>query len=357
MATNNIDNIAKGNKKLLFLFLGIASLALVLTIGYFTKNSVTAANQKNELTAIGTIEARTALASFKIPGKLDTILVEEGAKVQKGQELATLENNQLLAKLNQAEGALSAATSTARQANEAVDLTAQQVEATIAQMQAKVAQAEVAVKNAQQLYDRVSILHENNAVSANEFDKVQNNYHLAQSQLAEAQAALNQAISARLQVQTAQSQYQAAQGQSSQAQGAVEEAQSYLADAHLKAPIAGYITQKFLEEGEMLNAGTPVFEVTDLEHPYVKVYISEKKIGRVYLNQPVEVRVEAFPNQVFKGKVVWINDAGEFAVKKAVNEQHEHDIRSFEVKIDIPNAELLLKVGMTAQVKLLEGAK
>lgn len=345
------------NKKVFLLFLGAALLVLVLSLGYFAKHSVTTAKQQDELTATGTIEARTAQASFKIAGRLETLLVEEGHKVEKGQELATLENSQLLAKLNQAQGALSAATSTAQQASEAVKLTAQQVEAAIAQAQAKVAQAEINVKNAQQLYERMTVLYENNAVSANEYDKVQNNYNLAQSQLAEARAALDQALSARLQVQTAQSQYQAAVGQSNQAQGAVEEAQAYINDTRLKAPISGYITQKYLEEGEMLNAGTPVFEITDLEHPYVKVYISEKKIGRVQLNQPVEVRVEAFPDRVFKGKVVWINDAGEFAVKKALNEQHERDIRSFEVKIDLPNDDLLLKVGMTAQVKILEGAK
>lgn len=357
MSTNHSQKLSLGNKKLALLFLGLVALALAVSIGYFIKNSASQAAQDQALTATGTIEARTALASFKIPGKLHSLAVEEGAPVQKDQDLATLENSQLLAKLNQAQGAYSAATASARQAGEAVGLTAQQVETTIAQMQAKVAQAQVNVTNAQQVYDRVSILHQNNAVSANEFDQVQNNYHLAQSQLVEAQAGLDQAVASRLQVQTAQSQHEASQGQSQQAKGAVAEAQAYIADAYLKAPINGYVTQKFLEEGEMLNAGTPVFEITDLQHPYVKVFISERKIGRTYINQPVEVRVEAFPGQVFKGKVVWINDAGEFAVKKAISEQQERDLRSFEVKIDLPNTDLLLKVGMTAQVKFIEGAK
>jgi HlyD family secretion protein len=60
---------------------------------------------------------------------------------------------------------------------------------------------------------------------------------------------------------------------------------------------------------------------------------------------------------VFKGKVVLINDAGEFAVKKAINEQYDHDIRSFKVKIDVSNQDLALKTGMTAKVKIIEEAK
>lgn len=137
----------------------------------------------------------------------------------------------------------------------------------------------------------------------------------------------------------------------------MQEAETYLRNTHLKAPISGYITKKFLEAGEMVGAGTPVFEITDLEHTYVKVYIDERKIGRVHLNQAVEVRVDSFPGRVFKGKVVYISDAGEFAVRKAVNEQYDHDIRSFEVKIDIPNPDLVLKTGMTARVKILEGRR
>jgi len=121
--------------------------------------------------------------------------------------------------------------------------------------------------------------------------------------------------------------------------------------------MSGYITQKYLQLGEMLNAGTPVFEITDLAHTYVNIYISEDKIGRVQLNQEAEITVDAFPERVFKGKVVLVNGAGEFAVKKAINEQYEHDIRSFKVKIDVPNSDLALKTGMTARVKIIEGAE
>ena len=104
----------------------------------------------------------------------------------------------------------------------------------------------------------------------------------------------------------------------------------------------------------MLNSGTPVFEITNLKNTYVKVFIDEKKIGRVREGQEVEVSLVAYPDEVFPGKVVWINPAGQFAVKKAINEQYSHDIRSFEVKNDIPNDDFKLKTGMTASVKIIE---
>ncbi|WP_031516700.1 HlyD family secretion protein [Desulfofalx alkaliphila] len=352
-----LAQIEKNKKKTLMVIL---ALLLVVTVAFglfFAKNNAVIAEERDSLTATGTIEAKTVTAAFKIPGKIDAMPVEEGSKVEEGQHLATLENNQLMAKYTQAQGAYEAALSQAEQAGSAVALTEQQVEATISQLQAKVAQAEVGLTDAQQMYDRISRLHQAEAVSDKDYDQAKNNLELAKNQLLEAQAGLDQALASRTQVQVAQAQYQAALGQQTQALGALEEIEATLEDAVLKAPAPGYITQKYLEAGEMVNAGTPVFQITDLERPYVKVFISEEKIGRVQLNQEAEIRVPAFPDKVFKGKVVWINDAGDFAVRRAVSEQHQRDLRSFEVRIDIPNEDLLLKVGMTATVKLVEGEK
>ncbi len=342
-------------KKIIFvlLFLGITALA-VFIFATLNKHQSTVIKERDDITATGTIEARNVMASFKIPGKIENIYVDEGSKVEMGQELARLESRELAAKLAQAKGAHEAARATARQASESVPLTSQQVETSIEQAQAKVAQAEVAVNDAKLLYDRMSALYESEATSQKSFDDAKNNYELAQNKLREAQAVLQQAESSRLKVEVAQAQHEAALGQSEQAGGAVQEAQAYLENTVMKAPLSGYITQKLLEQGEMVNAGTPVFEITDLQHTYVKVFISEKKIGRVHLGQEAEVTVDSFPDKVFKGKVVWINNAGEFAVRKAVNEQYEHDIRSFEVKIDISNPDLALKTGMTAVAKIIE---
>ncbi|NPV73207.1 MAG: efflux RND transporter periplasmic adaptor subunit [Pelotomaculum sp.] len=346
---------AKKNKLIVaFLFLAIIALS-ALIIFSLHRRQASLYEERDSLTATGTVEAKNVTASFKVAGKIEAIFAGEGSRVEEGQELAVLEAKEITAKLNQALGAHEAALAQARQAGESVPLTSQQVETAIDQARAKVAQAEVGLNDARLLYERTAKLWENGAVAQKSYDDAKNNYELAQNRLKEAQAALDQALSARLKVQVAQAQHEAALAQSRQAAGAVQEAQVYLENTRLKAPISGYITQKFAEQGEMVNAGTPVFEITDLEHTYVKVFISEKKIGRVRLGQDAEVTVDSFPGRVFPGKVVWINDAGEFAVRKAVNEQYEHDIRSFEVKIDVPNPDLALKTGMTAHVRILEG--
>lgn len=355
-----MDALARINIKKVsvsILFVGIIIASVLIFNRYFYVKGVALANEQQSLTETGTIEATNVMASFKVPGKIEKISVNEGDKVKVGQEIASVESQEINADVLTAQGAYSAAKGQAERAAVAIPLTSQQVESTISQTQDKVAQAEIGVKDAKLTYDRAQALFKGSAIPQKTLDDATNAYDLAQSKLKEAQAGLEQALSARLNVQMAQSQYQAAQGGVNQANGAVQKANDYLNNTHLLSPMAGYITQKFLQPGEMLNAGTPVFEITDLDHTYVNIYISETKIGRVKLNSEADITVDAFPNRVFKGKVVLINDAGEFAVKKAINEQYDHDIRSFKVKIDVPNQDLVLKTGMTAKVKIIEGAK
>ncbi|MEN6460362.1 MAG: efflux RND transporter periplasmic adaptor subunit [Syntrophomonas sp.] len=348
-----LSNLDKKKKSVIILFVVLIAGILFIT-GFFVKRQVTLNNQRDSLTATGTIEARTVMASFKIPGQIENLLVDEGSQVVAGQELAVLDSRELQAKLAQAQGAYQATQGQASQANSAIPLTSQTIEAAIQQAQAGVVKAQVGVKNARQKYDRAQSLFESGAASQSQLDEASDNYNASQNDQQLAQGKLNEALAARLKVQTSQYQYDAAVGQSNQAQGAIQEAQTYLDNTHLLAPTSGYITEKTLEQGEMISAGTPLFEITDLTHTYVKVFIDEQKIGRVKLNQTAQIKVDSFPNRVFTGRVVWINEAGQFAVKKAINDQYSHDIRSFEVKIDVPNNDLALKTGMTAMVTILE---
>ncbi len=349
-----IDQTPGKGKKIVILILALALLVGTVSIlGYFYKHQQVLAADRNGLNVTGTVEARTVMASFKVAGKIENIMVEEGDEVQKGQELAALDSRELEAKVMQAQGACEAAQGQLIQAGTAVPLTSQQIDAKITQAQAVVDKAEVGVTNAGQQLERVQALYAGGAVSKQQLDQAQNAYDAAVNDLEAAQGQYDEARSARLTVDVAESQCSAASGLYKQAQGALAEAQAYLDNTVLTAPISGYITGKMLDEGEMLNAGTPVFEISDLKHTYVSVFVDETKIGLVKLGQEVDISVDAYPDQVFIGNVVWISDAGQFAVKKAVSEQDSHDIRSFEVKIDVPNDDLRLKTGMTATAAII----
>lgn len=349
-----MDRISSRKKKIMVLALVLVLLAgTVSIVAYFYRQQKALAEEQNGLHLTGTVEALTVMAAFKIPGRIDSIMVEEGDEVTAGQELAVLDKREMEARFLQAQGACEAAQGQLAQAEAAIPLTSEQVEAKIGQARAVMDKAEVGANNARQQLQRIQELYKAGAAAEQQLDQAQNAYEAAFNDFKAAQAQYDEACSARIKTNVAQSQYDSAAGHYKQAQGALQEAQAYLDNTVLYAPISGYITAKMLNAGEMLNAGTPVLQISDLRHTYATVFIDESKIGLVKLGQQAEVRVDGYPDMVFQGRVVWISDAGQFAVHKAVNEQHSHDIRSFEVKIDVPNPQLYLKVGMTARVAIM----
>lgn len=234
-----------GNKKKVittFLLLTVLAAAGIYYT-HFYQRQANLADARGSLTTTGTIEAKTVMTSFKVAGRIQALLVDEGSAVEKGQELAVLESREIEAKIAQAKGANQAAEGQAQVAEKAISLTQQTVDA-------KIEQAEAALTNAKQKYQRAESLHASEAISNSQLDEATNNLQAAQGQL-------NEALAGRLQVEVARNQYAAAVGLNQQTQGAQQETQVYLDNTHLKAPISGFITQKTLEEGEMLSAGTP----------------------------------------------------------------------------------------------------
>ncbi len=354
--TNEIQKLLRP-QKIAALFCGMAVVAGIMVLsGCFSQTEQTLEETQSALQATGSVEAKTVSASFKVPGKLENIYVQVGDAVTSGQEIARIEGSEIEAKVTQAQGAYSAAVGQQNQAYAAIGLTSDTVDASINQAQAGLEQAQIALVSAEETYQRIKALYESGFAAQSDYDDARHNYEAKQAQVTQLEAQLAEAQAARSQISVYQAQYEAATGQSQMAAGAVQEAEVYLQNTHLYSPMDGYITSKIMEAGEMVNAGTPVLEITDLEHTYVQVYINESKIGRVQLGQKAWITVPAYPDRVFEGIVTQISSAGEFAVQKAVNEQHEHDLQSFEVRIDVDNPDLALKVGMTATVKLDESA-
>jgi len=313
------------------------------------------AKREKVLEVTGNIEADEVMASFKVPGKIAGFTVDEGDEVKRGQVIARLETDELKVKVDQAKAALDAAKAQLLKAQNAVALQGGITGSQVQEAEAAVEQAEADLEIRSATWKRIQKLYDSQAVSAQEKDKAEGEYKAAQARLAQARAALEKARSNQLQVNLSRDDVAAAQAQVALAQAKYDEAMVYLYNATLKAPLAGIVTLRAMEPGETVGAGTPVLRITDLKHTWIKVFVSEKKIAHLRPGTKVKITTASFPGQEFDGVVKWINPAGEFATQKAVNDQYDKDIRSFEVKVSIPNPDLQLKTGMTATVRFLVG--
>ncbi|WP_406695864.1 efflux RND transporter periplasmic adaptor subunit [Singulisphaera sp. Ch08] len=114
------------------------------------------------------------------------------------------------------------------------------------------------------------------------------------------------------------------------------------ADFHLPilAPIGGVVIRKNVVEGEYVNEGQAMFEIADLTHVWVKAQVFENQFSLVRIGQSVEATVEAYPGEVFSGKVAFIDPV--------LNPQ----TRTVTVRYDLENADFRLRPGMFATVTL-----
>lgn len=125
------------------------------------------------------------------------------------------------------------------------------------------------------------------------------------------------------------------------AEVALKMARRQAADARIKSPIAGVVTARFVEAGEMLTPGAPVANIVDLEVVKILLSIPEDQIGQIALDQQAQVRLDPYPERTFAGKVINIS-------AKATGESHR-----YPVEVEVVNQDdLPLKAGMFARTRI-----
>jgi HlyD family secretion protein len=126
-------------------------------------------------------------------------------------------------------------------------------------------------------------------------------------------------------------------------------------DATVTSPLAGVVTEKVAEAGELLQVGSLLCVVTDLADPWLNVYVGEPDMARIRLGQEVEVVTD--DGQRRKGRLTFIASKAEFTPKN-VQTRDERVKLVYRVKVGLENADGLFKPGMPAEARLqAAGAK
>lgn len=176
----------------------------------------------------------------------------------------------------------------------------------------------------------------------------------SRSQVEQSQAALRSVEAGAGLVTQRAREVEAARAAVAQARAAVSLALTIRGHTRLRSPMAGVVVSRSVEVGDLVAAGAPVLTVADLTRPYLRVYVAETDLGRVKLGQPVEVRVDAFPERVFRGAVAEISDRAEFTPGN-VQTREERVKLVFAVKVELSNPDGVLKPGLPADAVLLTG--
>ncbi len=278
----------------------------------------------------GRAEGDHYTVASKTPGKVVELLAREGDTVVKGQILAKLDDAQTRARVDQAKAGVDALDAQLEAARTNLETLKKQIPLQVATAQAGVAHAEAALAAAKasaeqagrdaKRFQRLLKKHTVNKESAEQKSLA---WKVARAEYATAMAALNQAqkrlAEAKLgwdRVKAKESDLAALDAQYRQAKAALAEARSVLDDLSIRAPAGGVITTRIVDEGEVVAAGGPLFDIVDLDRLYLKVYAPEKDIGKLRLGLPARIHADAFPDKAFPATLRYIASQAEFTPKE-----------------------------------------
>jgi membrane fusion protein, multidrug efflux system len=241
------------------------------------------------------IDAHMVLIAPQVGGRVAQVLVGDNERVATGQLLVALDPAEYQAKLEQAAANRAAAVGSLAQAKA-------QRNALIAnkeQAQAEVGVAEANAANAASQLARTRSLVERQFASRQQLD---NDFANARSTSSTLVAAQKKLAAAEAQLEVAASQIATAKANLESAAAQQEEARLDLDYTRVVAPEAGWVAHKNVATGDYVQVGQNLMALVPLR-VWVTANFKETQIDRIRIGQPVEIRVDAYPDQVFRGRV------------------------------------------------------
>ncbi len=268
----------------------------------------------------GQAEATEVRISGKLPGRIDTFLVQEGDWVHRGDTLVVINSPEVYAKYQQA----NALEEVAVQQNKKIDAgTRSQITAAALQIWNKT-KSDLAL--AKKTYNRILVLYKDSVVTSQRKDEVEAMY---KSALAAERAAYQQYLLAR---DGAQSEDKAsANSLVEAARSTVEQVSALLVDARLTAPDDGQIATIFPKRGELVAAGTPIMNLVVMEDVHVVLNIRENLMPHFRMGETFFASVPALGEEDIEFKIYYISPLGSFATWKSTKQTGSYDLRTFEI--------------------------
>jgi len=352
----------------------------------------------------GNIELTEVDIAFRIPGRIQELSLKEGDSVKAGTVIARLDTAQLRSQKEQVKAARLSLEARLRQVSTTIDLQEQTVEGQIEQRQAElrnaeamleellagsrtqeIEQAQSALERARTEYQtaerdwmRAETLFRDEDISAAAHDQARFRFEsakaalrqaeeglslvkegpraerieAARAQVRRAKAGLRLAEAGRLEVKRTRQEREARVAELAQVDAELGVIQAQLDDSVAVSPVDGVVLVKSAERGEVIAAGSTILTVGDIEHPWLRGYVSETDLGRIKLGMPVKVMTDSFPGKVYKGKISFISSEAEFTPKQ-IQTPEERVKLVYRIKVDVENPNHELKSNMPADAEIV----
>lgn len=337
-----------------FLLLGL------LTVGSLIWYLVTV-RPSTDLQLIGTVDANEVVVSAKIPGRIQTLTVDEGQDVKAGQLIAMIESDDLQAARNAAEATaagqkwkLGETVETELQDRGETGNAAVNAEAQVRAAQASLAQAEANYDHQQADTSRTVALAKQGIMSEQASDEAATSLQAAKAavatareNVAAAEASLRQAHAHELLTTVAGRTVNETRDEAQNARALADQAKVELGYAQVFAPVSGKVNVRAARQGEVVTVGAPIVTIMDLTQTWVYAPLPETQADAVQLGDSLRVVMPS--GATLQGKVINKSAEADFATQRDVSAR-KRDIKTVQLKLLIDNPGERFVPGMIAEV-------
>lgn len=284
--------------------------------------------------ATGIFEATEITVSAQVSGEIQQLDITEGQSLDSGARVGQIDVYQLVQKQNELEAAKQQIYAN-NAATESRQLDLNKQLATLQQQ----------IVHAQRERQRFAELVRDGAVPRKQLDDLNDQISVLQRQMAATSDQLrsNNAAFAE-QSKGLQAQIKGVEAQQRQLERQIQ-------NANIMVPKGGVVLEKFVEAGEFVGVGKPLFKLAQMDHVYLRAYVTSAQLKSVMLGQKVKIYADygGGQQQEYGGKVTWISSRSEFTPKTIVTDDERADL-VYAVKILIKN-DGRVKIGMYGEVK------
>jgi HlyD family secretion protein len=322
----------------------------------------------NDIPLIGVIDGNEVIVSPQITGRMVTLKVDEGSQVKKGDLIAELDPQELQANLSAAKANVTSLEAQVNSANHNYTWTNDQTGASIDQAKARVTSSKAQIEQARvQLgrdkddLARMQKLFDKGEISAQDRDHAEAAVKMSQANLdsldemaRSESAALDVAQANRKQVDVRQSEISTTLAQLEQARATQAQVATQLGYTKIYAPIDGIVSVRVAKQGEVVAQGSPIVVLVDVDHLWARADVEESYIDSIQFGQ--KLRVQLPSGDIREGDVFFKGVENDFATQRDVS-RTKRDIKTFAIKVSLPNSDHRLFTGMTATVLLPQPAE
>ena len=271
--------------------------------------------------ATGTFEATETTVYAEQSGALLSFSVNEGDMIEAGKEVGLIDTTQTWLKIQQ------------------LDATKEVYQSQKPDMERQIAATRQQLSKAQQDEQRYRELVADGAAPSKMLDDASSQVKVLQKQL-DAQISSLSTSTRSLDKQTVAANVQ------------IEQLRDMLRKCHIVAPTKGTVLEKYVERGEFVVIGKPLFKIADTEQMIMRAYVTSAQLQNIRIGQHVKVFADYGDGQkkAYDGTVSWISSRSEFTPKTILTDDERADL-VYAVKVAI-KSDGYVKIGMYGELKL-----